>query len=86
MKETRPMDTSIEIERIQMTIFRKMSPEDRLKQAGYLTDLMKKLLEQGVRKRHPDYSEEYVRLAVIRLLLPEKLFLAAYPHAKDILP
>lgn len=86
MKQTRPLDTSPEAERVQIEIFRNMTPERRLRAAAELTQLVRKLMADGVRTRHPDYDEESVRLAVIRLILPEKLFLAAYPHAKGIVP
>jgi len=39
-----------------------------------------------VRRRHPDDDERQVRLAVIRLTLPDELFSAAYPEARDVLP
>ncbi len=86
MKPTRPLDTSPEAERVQIEIFRKMTPERRLRAATELTQLVRKSLTEGVRMRHPDYNEEQVHLAVIRLILPEKLFLAVYPHAKEIFP
>ncbi len=43
-------------------------------------------MAEGVRKRHPDYDDRQVRLAVIRLMLPEELFLKAYPDAGEIRP
>lgn len=86
MKQSRPLDTSPEVERIQNEIFRKMTPERRLQLAIELTQTSRKLLATGVRQRHPEYDDAQVRLAVIRLTIPEKLFLAAYPHAKDIVP
>ncbi len=86
MKQSRPLDTSPEVERIQNEIFRKMAPARRLQLAIELTQTSRKLLAAGVRRRHPEYNDEQVRLAAIRLTIPEKLFLAAYPHAKDIVP
>jgi hypothetical protein len=86
MKQSRPLDTSPEAERVQIEIFRKMTPERRLRAASELGQVVRKLLVNGVRQRHPEYDDEQVRLAVIRLILPENLFLAAYPHAKDIRP
>jgi hypothetical protein len=86
MKSTRPLDTSPEAERVQIEIFRKMTPARRLQLAVELTQTSRNLLAIGVHRRHPDYNQEQVRLAVIRLTIPEKLFLAAYPHAKDIVP
>jgi hypothetical protein len=86
MKQSRPLDTSPEVERVQVEIFRKMTPARRLQLAIELTQTSRKLLALGVRRRHPEYNEEQIRLAVIRLTIPEKLFLAAYPHAKEIVP
>jgi hypothetical protein len=86
MKQTRPLDTSPEAERVQIEVFRKMTPERRLRAATELTQLVRKSLAEGVRMRHPEYNEEQVRLAMIRLTLPERLFLAVYPHAKEITP
>jgi hypothetical protein len=86
MKQSRPLDTSPEAERVQIEIFRQMTPERRLHAAAELTQLVRKLMTDGVRARHPNYDEEQVRLAVIRLILPEKLFFAAYPQGKEIFP
>lgn len=82
----RLLDTSPEAEKVQIEIFRRMKPEKRLQAAAILSETCRLLLAEGVRKRHPNYNEEQVRLAVIRCMLPEGLFLQAYPNAKDILP
>jgi hypothetical protein len=82
----RPLDTSSHAEKVQIEIFRRMDPEKRLRSASLLSETCRTLLAEGVRKRHPTYNEEQVRLAVIRCLLPESLFLQAYPSARDILP
>lgn len=86
MKQSRPLDTTPEIERLQIACLRQKSPSERLKLALELTQATRRLLAVGVRYRHPEYDAEQVRLAVIRLTIPEKLFLAAYPHAKDLQP
>lgn len=86
MKQSRPLDTSAEAERVQIEIFRKMTPEQRLQLAAQLTRIHRKRLTISVRRRHPEYDEDQVRLAVIRSTIPEELFFAAYPHAKDIVP
>ena len=79
-------DTSPEAEAIQIEVFRRMSPERRLQAAIELAQMSRDLLTEGVRKRHPEYGEEEIRLAVIRILLPEQLFLAAYPTAQGVQP
>jgi len=82
----RPLDTSFDAEKVQIEIFRHMSPQKRLRSAALLSETCRTLLAEGIRKRHPNYDEKQVSLAVIRCLLPEDLFLQAYPKAKDILP
>jgi len=82
----RPLDTSIDAERVQIEVFRRMAPEQRLKTTIQLSQISRKLLAEGVRKRHPDYDEQQIKYAVFRILLPYELFKAAYPKAKEILP
>lgn len=82
----RPLDTSLEAERVQIEAFRRMGPEGRLKAGIALSRMCRDLLTAGVRMRHPDYNERQVQLAVIRLILPGDLFLTAYPEATDVVP
>jgi hypothetical protein len=79
-------DTPPEILRLQVEIFRRMTPEERLRRGLELTQACRSLMREGVRRRHPEYDEKLLREAVIRLTLPEDLFLAAYPQATDSLP
>ena len=82
----RPLDTAQEAQKIQLDIFRRMGPERRLQAGLALIRTCRELLREGVRRRHPDYDERQIRLAVIRLTLPDDLFSAAYPEAREILP
>ncbi len=81
----RPLDTSLQAEQVQLEIWR-MGPEKRLQAGIAVSQLCRKLLAEGVRQRHPEYDEREIKLATIRLTLPEDLFLAAYPEARDIRP
>jgi len=67
-------------------IFRSMGPEKRLQAAIALSPTCRKPLVEGVRRQHPKYDERQIVLAVARLMLREKLFFAAYPEGRDILP
>jgi hypothetical protein len=82
----RALDTTSQSEKVQLGIFRRMKSEKRLQAAIDLAQTSRKLLKEGVSTRHPEYNEDQIRLAVIRLMLGEDLFLRAYPNAKDILP
>jgi hypothetical protein len=74
-----PADTSLEAARVQYEILRRLSPERRLEIALRLSDELRELSACGVRHRHPDYSEDQVRLAVTRLTLGDVLFRQVYP-------
>jgi hypothetical protein len=76
-----PLDTTPEAERVQLEAFRRMGPEKRLQADIALSPMGRELLAEGVRRGHPEYDERQVKLATIRLTLPEDLFSAAYPDA-----
>lgn len=86
MMSLRSHDTSEQAFELQIEIFRNISPQERMRRASELYKSLRSLLAQGVQARHPEYTPEQVRLAVIRLTLPEDLFLAAYPQASDVFP
>jgi hypothetical protein len=69
---------------MQLEIFRRMGPEKRLQCAIALSQTCRELLREGVRSRHPEYDERQIVLAVARLMLPETLFLDAYPEGRSI--
>lgn len=82
----RPPDTTPEAAEVQLRIYRRMSPGDRLRQALELTGISRRLLAAGVRRRHPEYDDEQVRLATIRIWLGDELYGAAYPEAPELEP
>jgi hypothetical protein len=75
-----PKDTSLEASRIQTGILRKLSIEQRLIQVFQLGSSLRETNKTGIRLRHPEYTEEQVRFAAIRLSLGDELFRKAYPH------
>jgi hypothetical protein len=72
-------DTTPEADRVQIEIFRRMAPEQRLKQALELTEFARALSAAGVRSRHPGYSDHQVHMAVIKLTLGDEVFQRVYP-------
>jgi len=83
---SRPLDTSEEADRIQTEIYRAMTPERRLRLGFEASETSRQLQAAGVRFRHPEYSDEEVRLAVTRINLGDELFLKVYPARKLIVP
>lgn len=46
-----------------------------------MSETVRQVARDGIRMRHPDYTDEDVRLTSIRLLLGDELFAAAFPAA-----
>ena len=72
-------DTSSEAAEVQVAVWRGMTCDQRVAMAFELSENVRQIAAEGVRQRHPDYSDEEVRLAVIRLQLGEESFQAAFP-------
>lgn len=50
-----------------------MAPEERLAVAAELSDALRRLVESGVRSRHPDHAESKVQVAITDALLGPEL-------------
>jgi hypothetical protein len=75
-----PFDTSLEATRIHHELWRNRSGESRWKDAFEMNEALRCVAESTVRRRHPEYSERQVQLAVIRLRYGEELFRQAFPN------
>lgn len=73
-----PRDTSDEAMGAQLESYRRMTPEARLQVALELTEMSRRLLADGIRARHPEYDDDQVRLAMIRVWLTPELYRVAY--------
>jgi hypothetical protein len=82
----RALDTTPEAFERQIGIYANMSAQQRLGIGLDLTLLSRSMLRDGIRSRHPEYSEAQVRLAFLRVWLGRELFLRAYPGAPEIEP
>jgi len=82
----KPADTTRKADRIQIEALRRLGPEGRLRAGIDLAQTSRKLLLEGLRRRHPEYNQRQIRMAYLRMVLPEGLFLAAYPEARNLLP
>lgn len=78
------LDQSREMEKLQIDILRKMSPEKKWGQMMELIEISRGLLMEGIRNCHPEYGEEELKLALIKILIGEELFSLVYPDAKGI--
>lgn len=69
-----------------MDVYRRMSPVARLRIGLELTAMSRRLLADGIRRRHPEYDDERVRLAFLRLWLGADLFRTAYAGEPELEP
>jgi len=72
-------DTTAEAQRRHDDVFRAMTPDQRVAMAAEMSETAFRLAEDGVRMRHPHYTDDEVRHAALRLRLGEELFAAAFP-------
>jgi hypothetical protein len=63
------LDTSITARERQRETFRRMTPEQRLAVAAEMSDEIRAVAESGIRQRHPDYSDDEIREALVVILL-----------------
>ncbi len=81
-----PRDTSEDAARIQLEVYRRMAPSERLNVGLELTRMSRDLLAEGIRARHPEYSDDEVKWAVIRVWIGRDMFRRAYPHGPQLDP
>ena len=79
-------DTSEDAARVQLEVYRRMAPSERLNVGLELTRMSRDLLAQGIRARHPDYSDDEVKWAVIRVWIGRDMFRRVYPHGPQLDP
>jgi hypothetical protein len=62
-------DTSVESERVQVALWRRMSPLDKVRAVSELSRGVQQLSLAGIRLRHPHESdsESMLRLAILKL-------------------
>ncbi len=73
-----PKDTGQAAHHAQIAALRRMGPEGRLARTAELSRLSRELIEEGVRVRHPGWTERRIRREAIRIVLGAELFDAAY--------
>ncbi len=81
----RPADTSEEAWAVYIQGLRQAGPERRATMAAELTENLRRTTLQGIRVRHPEYTDAQIRQAFLRLLLGERLFREVCPGV-DVRP
>lgn len=79
-----PADTSPEVWRRQMDAIARRSIPDRLDEWAQLNRGVARMAEQAVRRRHPDYDDRQVFLALVRARYGDDLALRVWPDAAEV--
>ncbi len=66
-------DTSSEAYTVQLELLRQMSPMDRLRKTFSLSRRIKQMSMDAIRRRHPDYDDNEIRLRFIELTYGREL-------------
>jgi hypothetical protein len=80
-----PPDTSEQAGRLQIELWRRMSPGQKLQLASGLTRASRAFCLAGIRRRHPEASEKEVMLRFALITLGPELTEKAYPEAVALL-
>ena len=64
----RPHDTTQAAHEIQIRLYRAMTDTQRAELALQMSDDLRRIAADGIRMRHPDYTESEVRRALVALL------------------
>lgn len=80
---TQAADTSIEAERILLERYRAMTPAEKIAIARALTRTVHELALAGARLRHPEATDDELRLHVAATRLPRDVMAAAFGWHAD---
>ena len=72
-KSSDDSDTSDEALAVQLDCLRRMTPQARLRRACAWSGKLRRLAFDAIRRLHPDYSEDEVRLKFIELTYGKSL-------------
>ena len=75
-----PPDTSPDADAMQLDVYRRLGGAGRLAIVFRLNALVREAAAAGIRRRHPDYTDEQVRAALMRLRLGDDLMRRVFPE------
>lgn len=78
-----PDDTSAEARAVQVAIYRRLSPEQKLRIAFDLNRLARDVARAGLRERHPQADEREIFMRLLVLELGPELVRQAYGWQAD---
>jgi len=79
-------DTNIDSRNAQLTALRRLGTVQRLLIGLQMSDETRAITAAGVRARHPNYTPEETRRALIRLILGDPLYREVWPGERLLDP
>jgi hypothetical protein len=73
------LDTSPDADAVQLEACRRMGGSGRAQVMFRLNEMARRTTEAGIRRRHPEYDDDQVLLALARLLHGDELVRRAWP-------
>lgn len=72
-------DTTPEAKRYYFDLLRNATPQFRAEKVHSLSAMVKSISMNGIRMRHPDYTDEQMKFAYLRLIMGKQSFEKAFP-------
>ena len=76
---TLPQDTTLETEKVQLAVLKKIGAEGRFRMTIELSENIRDITVSGIRTRHPEFSEDMVKKTIIRYMHGESVFKKYFP-------
>ena len=73
-----PFDTPKDSAIKQFEVLKKMDINARAEMTFELSDNLRSIIESGIQKRHPDYTQDQIKLAALKLTIGDDLFHQAF--------
>ena len=81
-----PLDTTPDAHAAQLEAYRRMKGRGRADVMFRLGEMTRRTTMAGIRRRHPEYDDVQVRLALARLLLGDDLVRRVWPGRELVSP
>jgi len=81
-----PPDTSAAAHAAQMSVYRRLGPGGRVKLAMRMSEDARQLALEGIRQRHPAYTADELKTALLVMFIGEDLVRKAWPDRRVVRP
>ncbi len=73
-------DTHPSAQAAQIAVLRRLGPERRVRIAASMSEDARRITLEGIRRRHPEYSEQEARMALFEHLWGAEMFQRVWGH------